>query len=638
MQEANFVSTIPTPPYEHGAHSGGHNWPDFRLPPVTMAPTLGKQPMFDVDVFESFFKPLYFAEDLKLTSQTDLLAEPQTTSVEQPQREVQQRSATTASSPGIVGGSAEWLQLRTARDVPLQQPVEEMTNLVPGVGGKARQDSSPHMYDDGSLENAASRCCGFETPEERRTSPESLACSPGEHDEWAIEDVAVSVKSWPSASPADAAAADSAAGRESAERRRRNSGSRSGVFEDAANQAAPVAAAVSVNGTSVSPDAAVPDVSTASTVSFSETVTPDREESAESETEKAEVWLPTDPTQWDGNDICVWLRFMSDNLGLPALDAAKFPDNGAALCALTPEQFLERTDARSAKILNDFLVLRKRDAGLFKGPALDAPFSRDSGDGCGGRPKKTSYSEALRKSGWSAGSPANGAYEHQTSVSSCFSAQSLTASSKADAQSPQRSSTPDSFQMFRAASARFSSQGSGQIQLWQFLLELLSDSNNANCITWEGSNGEFKLIDPDEVARRWGERKSKPNMNYDKLSRALRYYYDKNIMTKVHGKRYAYKFDFHGLTQAQQPPTPESSAAYRLQTELLLPHYRSNYIGAHQPPPMGLAPSAAAAAAAVRSPYWTPSATGACNLYPNLSGHSLTHAGHRANGLSHYYT
>lgn len=64
--------------------------------------------------------------------------------------------------------------------------------------------------------------------------------------------------------------------------------------------------------------------------------------------------------------------------------------------------------------------------------------------------------------------------------------------------------------------------GSGQIQLWQFLLELLSDSGNAACITWEGTNGEFKLTDPDEVARRWGERKSKPNMNYDKLSRALR--------------------------------------------------------------------------------------------------------------------
>uniref|UniRef100_A0A0N4WK83 ETS domain-containing protein n=1 Tax=Haemonchus placei TaxID=6290 RepID=A0A0N4WK83_HAEPC len=96
-------------------------------------------------------------------------------------------------------------------------------------------------------------------------------------------------------------------------------------------------------------------------------------------------------------------------------------------------------------------------------------------------------------------------------------------------------------------------EGSGQIQLWQFLLELLADAaSNAHCIAWEGASGEFKLVDPDEVARKWGERKSKPNMNYDKLSRALRYYYDKNIMTKVHGKRYAYKFDFQGLAQACQ--------------------------------------------------------------------------------------
>uniref|UniRef100_A0A8D3C1L9 FEV transcription factor, ETS family member n=1 Tax=Scophthalmus maximus TaxID=52904 RepID=A0A8D3C1L9_SCOMX len=107
-------------------------------------------------------------------------------------------------------------------------------------------------------------------------------------------------------------------------------------------------------------------------------------------------------------------------------------------------------------------------------------------------------------------------------------------------------------------------KGKRRISLWQFLLELLSDSTNMSCIAWEGTNGEFKLIDPDEVARRWGERKSKPNMNYDKLSRALRYYYDKNIMTKVHGKRYAYKFDFHGLAQVCQPSTTEQ-AIYKFQ-------------------------------------------------------------------------
>ena len=67
-----------------------------------------------------------------------------------------------------------------------------------------------------------------------------------------------------------------------------------------------------------------------------------------------------------------------------------------------------------------------------------------------------------------------------------------------------------------------SAGGSGQIQLWQFLMELLGDSSCRKIIAWEGTAGEFKIIDPEEVARRWGERKSKPNMNYDKLSRALR--------------------------------------------------------------------------------------------------------------------
>ena len=116
-------------------------------------------------------------------------------------------------------------------------------------------------------------------------------------------------------------------------------------------------------------------------------------------------------------------------------------------------------------------------------------------------------------------------------------------------------------------------------------MELLSDSSLANYITWEGTNGEFKLVDPDEVARRWGERKSKPNMNYDKLSRALRYYYDKNIMTKVHGKRYAYKFDFAGLAQAMQPQTADPSAYKYHQQDFLMSSYhtgsRFNFINSH---------------------------------------------------------
>ncbi|EFX84587.1 hypothetical protein DAPPUDRAFT_46766 [Daphnia pulex] len=169
----------------------------------------------------------------------------------------------------------------------------------------------------------------------------------------------------------------------------------------------------------------------------------------------------------------------------------------------------------------------------------------------------------------------------------------------------------DPYQMFGATSSRLASSGSGQIQLWQFLLELLSDSSNAACITWEGTNGEFKLTDPDEVARRWGERKSKPNMNYDKLSRALRYYYDKNIMSKVHGKRYAYKFDFQGLAAATQP-TP-TDPAYKYQSDLFMTSYHAagskfNLVGAHSA--MSSSPA---------------------NLYSNMpmsAGHALQHHHH----------
>ncbi|MCP9266232.1 Protein C-ets-2 [Dirofilaria immitis] len=61
------------------------------------------------------------------------------------------------------------------------------------------------------------------------------------------------------------------------------------------------------------------------------------------------------------------------------------------------------------------------------------------------------------------------------------------------------------------------------------LLELLMTESSNSCIAWTGDGWEFKLNDPDE-------------MNYEKLSRGLRYYYDKNIIHKTPGKRYVYRF------------------------------------------------------------------------------------------------
>ena len=57
------------------------------------------------------------------------------------------------------------------------------------------------------------------------------------------------------------------------------------------------------------------------------------------------------------------------------------------------------------------------------------------------------------------------------------------------------------------------------------------------------------------MARLWGSRKNRPAMSYDKLSRGLRYYYDKGILEKVVGRRFVYRFTAN--LQDQLGVTPE---------------------------------------------------------------------------------
>ncbi|KAH9582672.1 hypothetical protein MS3_00007349 [Schistosoma haematobium] len=83
----------------------------------------------------------------------------------------------------------------------------------------------------------------------------------------------------------------------------------------------------------------------------------------------------------------------------------------------------------------------------------------------------------------------------------------------------------------------------GKLTLWQFLLELLLSNKYEHIIRWTNKRGEFILVQAEIVAKLWGMRKDKNHrMNYDKLSRALRYYYQKNIIRKVHGRKFVYQF------------------------------------------------------------------------------------------------
>ncbi|XP_064434916.1 transcriptional regulator ERG isoform X6 [Mirounga angustirostris] len=306
-------------------------------------------------------------------------------------------------------------------------------------------------------------------------------------------------------------------------------------------------------------------------------------------TNERRVIVPADPTLWSTDHVRQWLEWAVKEYGLPDVDVLLFQNiDGKELCKMTKDDFQRLTPSYNADILLSHLHYLRENL------PYDPP----------------------RRSAWTS-------HGHPTPQSKAAQP-SPSAVPKTEDQRPQL----DPYQILGPTSSRLANPGSGQIQLWQFLLELLSDSSNSNCITWEGTNGEFKMTDPDEVARRWGERKSKPNMNYDKLSRALRYYYDKNIMTKVHGKRYAYKFDFHGIAQALQPHPPESSL-YKYPSDLpYMGSYHAhpqkmNFVAPHPP----ALPVTSSSFFAAPNPYWN-SPTG--GIYPNTrlpASHMPSHLG-----------
>ncbi|ELT91496.1 hypothetical protein CAPTEDRAFT_222052 [Capitella teleta] len=74
-----------------------------------------------------------------------------------------------------------------------------------------------------------------------------------------------------------------------------------------------------------------------------------------------------------------------------------------------------------------------------------------------------------------------------------------------------------------------------KVLLWKFLRDrLLDDSCNPRIIKWEDkSNGIFRIVSSAEVSRLWGEQKKNNRMNYEKMSRAIRFCRDKAFFSEM---------------------------------------------------------------------------------------------------------
>merc|ERR1712088_34787 len=82
------------------------------------------------------------------------------------------------------------------------------------------------------------------------------------------------------------------------------------------------------------------------------------------------------------------------------------------------------------------------------------------------------------------------------------------------------------------------------LKISQWIVKLLRDpETNPSVIRWEDEpEGKFRVINSNAFAQLWAVEKKNPAMNYEKLSRAMRYYYRNKEIEMVKGERLTYKF------------------------------------------------------------------------------------------------
>lgn len=222
--------------------------------------------------------------------------------------------------------------------------------------------------------------------------------------------------------------------------------------------------------------------------------------------------IPKDPIHWSTKHVCHWLQWAVRQFNLPHIKLSDWTNiSGRELYRMTITEFQEKVPVDVGYIFWTHLELLRK----CKFVAVV-------------QKNKSSQNTAHNKQNYS-----------QQSVDYINRQPRLMKPTR-------KHHLGDASEMFEKVHLTYTnynrSGNNGQIQLWQFLLELLTSKEYRSAIQWLGSEGEFKLTNPETVARLWGERKNKPTMNYEKLSRALRYYYDGDMISKVHGKRFVYKF------------------------------------------------------------------------------------------------
>ncbi|XP_055997335.1 transcription factor ETV7-like isoform X6 [Ostrea edulis] len=304
--------------------------------------------------------------------------------------------------------------------------------------------------------------------------------------------------------------------------------------------------------------------------------------------------LAKHPQQWTKEEVAVWLRWCGEEYSIDAVPADKFDMNGKALCLLKRSDFMERVPKNGDLLYNALTKLVQKNSGAFDGHSqtgspyqnispsastFQIPQQFSSPDQTNGGVVLISRSNAQTTPVFTTKvrpfvpilpHPANhitkqeilpvttvpGILSPAPSPSDTGSGSDVDSCTEYDdrmtCRNPMQASQLNYMNQLRPTIPtgsdlvpflRSKESGMNCRLLWEFIYQLLQNPYYKEYVCWEKLDDYvFRINNPTGLAQLWGHQKNRTNMTYEKLSRALRYYYRMNIIKKVSGKRLTYKF------------------------------------------------------------------------------------------------
>ncbi|XP_045552527.1 transcription factor ETV7 isoform X1 [Salmo salar] len=245
--------------------------------------------------------------------------------------------------------------------------------------------------------------------------------------------------------------------------------------------------------------------------------------------------LRINPSLWDKEDVVHWLHWAQREYSLLRTERGRFEMNGRALCLLTKEDFRRRCPD-SGDVLYELLQCVKQQRREVSTSHTTPPILTLT------KPPlsltnlpPTKYTQPAQTNGSRGPRPlgANGSTNVSTCPPTIPSSQEEEPLNLSNQERIQRDVPPK--------------EANGKIPdcrlLWDYVYQLLSDQRYQPFIRWEDQERlVFRVVDPNGLARLWGNHKNRANMTYEKMSRALRHYYKLNIIKKEPGQKLLFRF------------------------------------------------------------------------------------------------